>query len=262
MEEKFITVSDNKIRYFEDGNSDLCLILWHGLGGYAERWNQTIPFLSKKFHLFAPDLIGYGQSDKPPVDYTMEFFVKFVFEFIETIGVKETYMIGTSLGGQIVAECAAIRNPIIRKIVLSSPAGIMRKSTPALDAYTMAALYPSKESVKSAYQMMVGPNKQVSETSVERFIQNMSRQNAKMVFLSTLLGLKNNHDISEKLKTIKIPTLIIWGKEDNLIPFEYAEKFVSLIHNCQLVPMEDCGHSPYVEDPKKFSDYVTKFLLD
>ncbi|MEO9277856.1 MAG: alpha/beta hydrolase [Nitrososphaera sp.] len=260
MEEKFVTVGKYKIRYLEDGQTDPNLILLHGLGGYAERWLALMPFLNKKYHIFAPDLIGYGQSDKPSVDYTPELFVKFVFDFMDALGIKKTSMIGTSLGGQIVAECAALQNPIIEKIIMISPAGIMKKSTPALDAYTMAALYPTQESAKTAYHMMVGPNKPVSDTSIERFVNNMSRPNAKMVFLSTLLGLKNAPDITEKLGKIKIPTLLIWGKEDKLIPFEYSEKFASSINNCILVPMEGCGHSAYVEEPERLSKIIIDFL--
>lgn len=260
MDEKFITIGKNKIRYLEEGNSELNLILMHGLGGYAERWTNLIPLLSKKFRIFAPDLIGYGQSDKPSEDYTPELFVKFVFDFIESLGIKKTFMIGTSLGGQIVAECAATQSSTIEKIILISPAGIMRKSTPTLDAYTMAALYPTKESVKNAYQMMIGPGKQVSEISIERFVTHMSRPNAKMVFLSTLLGLKNAPDLYEKLEKIIIPTLLIWGKEDKLIPFEYSQQFVSHIKNCEFMPMEGCGHSPYVEEPEKLAEFILRFL--
>jgi 2-hydroxy-6-oxonona-2,4-dienedioate hydrolase len=260
MIEKFITVNRNKIRYLEDGHSGQNLILMHGLGGYAERWSNLMPYLNKKYHMFAPDLIGYGQSDKPSVDYTPEFFVKFVFDFMEALGINKACMIGTSLGGQIVAECAAAQSPIIEKIILISPAGIMRKSTPPLDAYTMAALYPTIESVKSAYHMMVAPDKQVSDISIERFVNNMSRPNAKMVFLSTLLGLKNAPDVSEKLESINIPALVIWGEEDKLIPFEYAHQFVSLIKGCKLISMPGCGHSPYVEDPEKLSQLIIKFL--
>lgn len=260
MNEKFITINRNKIRYLEDGSSDQNLILLHGLGGYAERWNNIIPILAKKFHLYVPDMIGYGQSDKPTADYTPEYFARYVFDFMESLGIKNTSMVGTSLGGQVVIECAATQSPTIKKIVLISPAGIMRKSTPVLDAYTMAALYPTKEAIKNAYQMMVGEGKQVSEISIERFLNNMSRPNAKMVFLSTLLGLKNAPDIFEKLGKISIPTLLIWGKEDKLIPFEYSKQFVSAINNCKFIPMDGCGHSPYVEDPEKLSELVMEFL--
>ncbi|MDE1813689.1 MAG: alpha/beta hydrolase [Thaumarchaeota archaeon] len=261
MKEKFIVINRNNIRYLEDGSqSDPNLILLHGLGGYAERWSNIMPHLNKKYHIFAPDIIGYGQSDKPSVDYTPEFFIKFVFDFIESLEIKKTFIIGTSLGGQITAECAAVQNSVIEKIILISPAGIMKKSTPTLDAYTMAALYPNKDSVKNAYQMMIGPGMQVSEISIERFVNNMSRPNAKMVFLSTLLGLKNAPDIFEKLSKIDIPTLVIWGKDDKLIPFEYSHQFVSQIKNCEFVPMEGCGHSPYVEKPEKLAEIIIKFL--
>ena len=262
MDEKFVTIKRNKIRYLEDGKSNQNLILLHGLGGYAERWSNLIPFLAKKFHLFVPDMIGYGQSDKPTADYTPEYFAKFVFDWMDTVGIKNTSMIGTSLGGQVVIECAATQSPTIKKIILISPAGIMRKPTPVLEAYTMAALYPTKEAVKNAYQMMVGQGKQVSEISIERFVNNMSRPNAKMVFLSTLLGLKNAPDISEKLKSINIPSLIIWGEEDKLIPFEYAQHFVSLINGCKFMSMKGCGHSPYIEDPEKLSQLAIKFLAE
>ena len=260
MDEKFVTINRNKIRYLEDGKSNHNLILLHGLGGYAERWSQSLSFLAKKFHIFVPDMIGYGQSDKPTADYTPEYFAKFVFDFIDATGIKDTFLAGTSLGGQVVIECAATQNPLIKKIVLISPAGIMRKSTPVLDAYTMAALYPTRDAIKNAYQMMVGQGKQVSEISIERFLSNMSKPNAKMVFLSTLLGLKNAPDIFEKLSKITIPTLLIWGKEDKLIPFEYAQQFVSAMNNCKLIPMEGCGHSPYIEEPKKLSELVIEFL--
>lgn len=260
MDEKFVTINRNKIRYLEDGGSKQNVILLHGLGGYAERWSNIMPFLAKKFHLYAPDMIGHGQSDKPTADYTPEYFAKYVFDFMDSLGIKNTHMVGTSLGGQVVIECAATQSPAIKKIILISPAGIMRKSTPVLDAYTMAALYPTKEAVKNAYQMMVGEGKQVSEISIERFLNNMSRPNAKMAFLSTLLGLKNAPDIFEKLARISIPTLLIWGKEDKLIPFEYSKQFVSAINNCKFIPMDGCGHSPYVEDPEKLSELVTEFL--
>jgi len=260
MQEKIVTVNGYKVRYLEDGSSDQNLVLLHGLGGYAERWRNVIPYLSKKYHVFAPDLIGYGKSEKPSVDYTMELFVKFTFDFIDSIGVSKTNLIGTSLGGQVVVECTSTQNQRIQKIVLIAPAGVMKKSTPALDAYTMAALYPTRETIRTAYQMMAGNNRQVSDDAINNFMENMSRPNAKMVFLSTLLGLKNAPDIIEKLRTIKIPTLIIWGKEDMLIPHEYAQHFISSINDCESAIIDGCGHAPHVEEPQKVSDLIIKFL--
>ncbi|MGC1709784.1 MAG: alpha/beta fold hydrolase, partial [Nitrosotalea sp.] len=165
MQEKNIIVNGNKIRYIEEGDSKNTIILLHGLGGTAERWLPVVPFLSKKYRVIALDLIGYGQSDKPRVDYTPEFFRDSVLGFLETLSLQKAFMVGTSLGGEIVAECAATQNPLIKKIVMVAPAGIMKSHTPVLDAYTMAALYPNHESVKIAYQMMMGENKEISPQS-------------------------------------------------------------------------------------------------
>ena len=76
MQENFIQVDGNKIRYLETGHSKNTLVLVHGLGASAERWTKTIPYLAKEYHLIIPDLIGFGYSDKPLVDYTTDFFFR------------------------------------------------------------------------------------------------------------------------------------------------------------------------------------------
>jgi pimeloyl-ACP methyl ester carboxylesterase len=169
-------------------------------------------------------------------------------------------MVGTSLGGQIVAECAISQNKVIEKIVLVSPAGIMKGSTPTLDAYSMAALYPSYDTVKTAYEMMTGTNKKVSNDAIDDFIKRMTQPNAKMAFMSTILALKNTPPITERLSNIIVPTLLIWGKHDTMIPVKYANDYATSIKNCQLEIMENCGHTPHIEEPIKFSQSVLNFL--
>ena len=259
ISEEYAKVGENKIRYLDGGGSKGNIVLIHGLGGFAERWSTVIPILSKKYRVIAPDLPGYGYSDKPSVDYTPEFFVKFIFDFLDKLGIRETNLIGTSLGGQIVAECAITQSKLIEKIALVSPAGIMKNSTPTLDAYSMAALYPSHDTVKTAYEMMTG-SKNVTAESIEGFIKRMTQPNAKMAFMSTLLALKNSPAITDRLSNITSPTLVIWGKKDTMIPVKYANDFVASIKNCQLEIMDNCGHTPHIEDPTKFSQIVLNFL--
>ena len=257
--EEYIKVGEIKIRYIEEGGSNDNILLIHGLGGVAERWSSVIPLLSKKYHVIAPDLPGYGYSDKPSIDYTPEFFSKFVFDFLDKLGISKTSMVGTSLGGQIVAECAITQNKVIEKIVLVSPAGTMKSPTPTLDAYSMAALYPSYDTVKTAYEMMTGSEKVTTE-SIDNFIKRMTQPNAKMAFMSTILALKNAPSITDRLSDIAVSTLLIWGKRDTMIPVKYANDFVSSIKNCQLEIMENCGHTPHIEEPVKFSQNVLNFL--
>ncbi len=260
MQEEFVTVDGSKIRYIKAGSSKRSMILIHGLGASAERWEQVVPQLSKNFTVFVPDLIGFGQSDKPNVDYTTEFFSDFVKSFLASLGIEKSTVIGSSLGGQIAVEYVTKNQRSVDKLVLVSPAGAMKQSTPALDAYVMAALYPDPDTAKNAFTMMTGDNKQVPDVTIDDFVQRMRMPNAKFAFMSTLLGLKNAPEISTMLELIHVPTMIVWGGLDPVIPVKYAEYFVKKIRDCRFYQMENCGHTPYVEDPEEFSRIVLGFM--
>ena len=119
-------------------------------------------------------------------DYTTEFFSKFLASFLSELGIKKAIIVGSSLGGQIAAEFTSTYQQVVEKLILVSPAGVMKQSTPALDAYIMAAMYPDPETAKNAFAMMAGSNKEVSPTLVDSFIQRMLMPNAKYAFLSTI----------------------------------------------------------------------------
>ncbi len=260
VKERYTIVDGNRIRFLEDGKGPH-IILVHGLGSQAERWTSVIPHLSKNYHVIAPDLIGYGYSDKPKVDYTPKYFVKFIFDFLEKLDIQKTIMVGSSLGGQIVAEsAAACDRDIIQKIVLISPTGTMHTTNPTLDAYVMAALYPQYDLIKKAYQMMAGKQKDVDMTTVARFRDGMSKPNAKMSFLSTVISFKHWPTIQPRLKLITAPTLLVWGQEDTIIPISFSDDYVSNLNNCKFVVMDGCGHRPHVEDPEKLVDIMLGFL--
>jgi pimeloyl-ACP methyl ester carboxylesterase len=262
MEEKFVKIDGNNIRYLESGRSGKPLVLIHGLGASAERWEFVLPFFEKHFRVIVPDLIGFGLSDKPIADYTIEFFSKFLFSFLEKIQVTKPILIGSSLGGQITADFAANYNNMVERLILVSPSGIMKITTPALNAYVMAALYPDEESAKNAFEMMTGSSKSVDPKIIEGFVNRMNLPNAKMAFMSTLLGLKNAELISEKLQSILVKTMVIWGENDPVIPIEYAQSFVTGIRDCRFYRMDNCGHTPYVEAPEKFTRLILDFIKE
>ena len=260
VEEKFLQVDENKIRYLESGDSKKTLVLIHGLGASAERWDQVIPLFSDDYRVIVPDLIGFGYSDKPLVDYTTEFFSNFLEKFLIVSDIKRPNLIGSSLGGQIAAEYAASHSQEIEKLVLVSPSGNMEKSTPALDAYIMAALYPNEQSAKNAFELMEGAGHNVHEKIISGFVERMRLPNAKLAFMSTLLGIKNSGLITSKLQTISVPTMIIWGENDPVIPIHHADSFISTIQDCRFFRMDGCGHTPYVQYPYVFASKVLEFL--
>ena len=260
MDEKFIEINGNKIRYFESGSSKKTLVLVHGLGASSERWKYVLPLLATEFHVVVPDLVGFGYSDKPLADYTIDFFSNFLEKFLLSLGIEQTSIIGSSLGGQIAAEYTSSHSHSVNKLILVSPSGIMKQSTFALDAYIMAALYPNEESARNAFETMDGSGKKIPMEIINGFVTRMKLPNAKFAFMSTLLGLKNSDLITKKLENISSPTLVIWGSDDPVIPITFANGFVSSINDCKFYEMNECGHTPYVQDPKLFASQVLKFL--
>jgi len=260
LEEKFLQIDENVIRYLESGNSEKTLVLVHGLGASAERWDLVIPLFAKYFRVIIPDLIGFGYSDKPLADYTLDFFSSFLEKFFAAAKIQNPILVGSSLGGQITAEYTAEHPNSVEKLILVSPSGVMKQSTPALDAYIMAALYPNEQNAKNAFELMESSGKNIDEKIVNGFIERMKMPNAKLAFMSTLLGLKNAKMITIKLQTMDTPTLIIWGSDDPVIPIQHADEFVASIKDCRFLRMDKCGHTPYVQDPQTFASYVLDFL--
>jgi len=260
--EKFISIQENKIRYFEYGTSSNTVMFVHGLGASAERWETVIPYFKENYRVIALDLPGFGLSDKPSIDYTIDFFVKTLSEFIIKLGIKNNVMIGSSLGGQITTEFAISEPQLINKMILVSPSGVVNYSTPALDAYIAAAISPIQKNVMNAFSMMGGLNKEVESKTVTEFIQRLNMPNAKKAFLSAIMSNKESKITCEKLANVSVPSLVIWGDSDPVIPKENADLFFSCIKNCKFTEMKKCGHTPFVDEPEKFSKIILEFLKE
>ena len=130
------------------------LVFLHGIGASAERWSKVIPFFSEHFRVIVPDIIGFGHSDKPTVEYNMPFFVKFLEDFLNNLGIKKTNIGGSSFGGLVAAEFAIKNSNMVDKLILVSPAGTMKSSTRTLEEYILASLYPTHDNVWRAFLNM------------------------------------------------------------------------------------------------------------
>lgn len=259
----FGKVGNYNIRHLESGNSDRAIVLLHGLGASAERWLQVMPYLAECYRVIAPDIVGFGRSDKPTVDYTVEFFSKFLDEFINHVSVENPINImGSSLGGRIAIEYAIQNAHDIEKMILVAPAGINEEPTEALHSYIQAALHPTIEDAKKAFLMLAGNNRVIEQDVISDFVNRMLLPNSRLSFMSSLLGLKKSSLTKERLGKISNQTLIIWGKDDKVIPVENATRFSTSIKNSKHLEMEKCGHTPFVDEPELFSKIVLRFLSE
>jgi len=233
----------------------------HGIGASAERWSRVIPTLSRDYRVIAPDIIGFGYSDKPVVEYTMDFFIDFFESFLDNLGISEASIIGSSLGGHIATEFA-IRFPhMVEKLVLVSPAGMMRKSTPTLDRYIMAALYPEYQRVYEVFSEMVYDSNTINQETLMDFVNRMNLPSAKYAFMSTLSGIRYAPRLTGRLSNITAPTLLMWGENDTTIPLaEYAHQYNEIPNMEELVVIKKCGHIAPIERPATFNRIVLRFF--
>jgi pimeloyl-ACP methyl ester carboxylesterase len=255
-------VSGYGIRYLDYGNSNpkRTLVLLHGLGASAERWSRVVSPLSKYFRIVVPDIIGFGYSDKPTVEYTLDFFLDFFREFLENLKITKASLIGSSFGGHLATEFAITSGRRVEKLVLAAPAGMMRGSTPTLDGYIMAALYPTFENALKAFREMAYDPEVVDEKIVLDYVNRMRLPNAKYAFMSTLLGMRYAPPLKGRISNIMSPTLVVWGDSDRMIPVQYSKEYGE-IPDSQAVIIRNCGHTPYVEKPMSFAKVVLKFLV-
>jgi 2-hydroxy-6-oxonona-2,4-dienedioate hydrolase len=260
-------VNNYAIRYLDYGvinpiksGATEVLLLLHGIGASAERWLRVVPLLNRNFRIIIPDIVGFGYSDKPTVEYTMNYFVEFLRDFLKSIRIQRIHIIGSSFGGLLAAEFAMEFANIVKKMILVSPAGTMQTSTKTLDEYILAALYPTMENARRAFSDMAYDPKVVTDDIVKDFVNRMKLPNSKYAFMSTLLGIRNTQNLENRLTKIILPTLLIWGREDKMIPSVHAEDYLR-IRNSKLIMIPNSGHTPYTETPSVFAKIALDFLM-
>ncbi|MDQ3851478.1 MAG: alpha/beta hydrolase [Thermoproteota archaeon] len=251
------------------------LLFIHGLGSSADRWLDIPDALSLYFHTLAIDLPGFGGSDKPTdIDYTIDAFSDVVRQFMDEIRItkdgrgnnkaRTITLVGHSLGGYIASKIAADDNSnFLDKLVLVDSSGNLEKPTPLLQQYLDAAMNPSREKVRKVFEQMVANPLLISDVLVQGFIDRINRPGSKYAFESSLrnsantqIGIKNLNKIGEK----GIPTLIIWGMYDKVIPTQHSQIFREAIKGSTVNIIPSTGHAPFTEKPALVCEYLHKFL--
>ena len=263
MESYWAKIGETKVRYLELGrNSDRHVLFIHGLGSAADRWMNIPEILSTDFHCVAIDLPGFGESDKlVDVDYTIDYFREFIVSFLDKLSIplEQTCLVGHSLGGYIASE-VALQNGV-KKLVLIDSSGMLNHITPILYEYQNAAMNPNQDNVRKAFEKMVADPRRIPSALVDGFIRRINMPNAKHAFESTLKNSATTQIGLERLNQIAIPTMIIWGVHDYVIPLEHSEFFKNSITNSKLEIIADAGHAPFAEKPNLVSKLLQNFLL-
>jgi len=258
-EEKTTKVFGQNIHYWDVGSGPV-LVLLHGLGSRKEDWSSVIGPLSQKYRLLVPDQIGFGKSDKPPLDYKIQTYVDFLDEFLRDLKIERMTLAEESLGGWIAAryatEVSAAHLVPIDKLVLVDAAGLKQDKPVPVDELNPSTLEAMRALMKDVFY-------DTSWLTEERLRQMFAD---KMAIRDgyTVHSILSNPDfaserLDNKLDQIRVPTLVVWGKQDTLVPIASGEKYAAGIPGARLVSFDQCGHVPPVEKTAEFVAAVEDF---
>jgi len=258
-QDKTITVFGQAIHYFDMGSGPVVVLL-HGLGSRKEDWLPVLEPMAQKFRLLVPDQIGFGRSDKPLLDYSIQTYVDFLNEFLRQLKVEKASFVGESLGGWIaglyVAEIGGGAHLIpVEKLVLVDAAGLKQdKPIPDLNPSSLAAMRGLMEAV------FYDPSWLNEDALRKIFADKLAAHDGYTV--RSLLGnpALGTERLDDRLASIKVPTLVAWGKQDKLLPIGAGERYAAGIAGAKLVSFEKCGHVPPIEKTDEFVTAVVAFL--
>jgi pimeloyl-ACP methyl ester carboxylesterase len=257
--DKTITVFGQTIHYFDMGTGPVVVLL-HGLGSRKEDWLSVLEPMAQKYRLLVPDQIGFGKSDKPLLDYSIQTYVDFLNEFLRQLKVEKASLVGESLGGWIAGLYAAEISDgahlvPVEKLVLVDAGGLKQdQPLPDLNPSSLVAMRGLMEAVfydtswlnEDALRKIFTDKLAVKDGyTVRSVLSNASRETLRM---------------DSRLGSIKVPTLVVWGKQDKLLSIASGERYAAGIAGAKLVSFDKCGHVPPIEKTEEFVAAVTGFL--
>ena len=274
FEDRYVSVRGIKTRYWQVGTQGTPIILLHGIGCSVLDWEASIPKLATQHCVYAVDMLGCGLTEKPSKEtYTGPRLTQFVLDFLTTQQIPRAHFAGFSLGGRVVLECAITAPERVASMVLLAPAGVAREGM--LIHFRLATipflgemiLQPSAERLETFWRLAFLDQSFVTSEFIAARLKLAMQPGAKEAFLKTLRDGLNWRGVQTAyvnalrtaLPLVNVPTLIIWGKQDNFISPRHAEVLQRLLPNVQVELFDHCGHLPQIERAEKFNEAALSF---
>jgi pimeloyl-ACP methyl ester carboxylesterase len=264
------TVHGSRVNYVEMGEGPP-LVFIHGLSGCWQNWLENIPHMARRHRVVALDLAGFGESELPQEEISIPGYGRFVDAFLGEIGVERAALVGNSMGGFIAAETAISHPSRVEKLVLVSAAGMIRVGNRRLAALERAArlFHPATAAVLARRERLIKRPRlrrrilygivRYPERIEPELVYEVASGAGKPGFMDALNAIWD-YDFRERLPEIAAPTLIVWGREDRIVPVSGAYEYEQLIPGAHLEIFEDTGHLAMLERPARFNELVDTFL--
>jgi len=266
-----IDVVGARTNYVEMGEGTPLLFV-HGLSGCWQNWLENIPYFARTHRVIALDLPGFGSSPMPPWDLTIPAYGRFVRDFCERLGIDRCSIVGNSMGGFIVTEVAITEPERVDDLALVSAAGITwararrepaemfgrvaRAAAPLALRFELSAIKRPRFRHQAFAGVFHDPNALRRELLWENVVPAFQSPG----YFDSLRNLVG-YDIRDRLTEIGVPTLIVWGRNDRVVPIPAALSYKKRIgDNAELVIFDHCGHLPQLERPVRFNRVVGEFM--
>jgi pimeloyl-ACP methyl ester carboxylesterase len=257
-ERKIQTKRGAKVRVLE-GGSGAPLLFLHGAGGFFVE-NAFLDQLAKRYHVYAPEQPGWGDSTGEELLDDMLDFALHGWDVAAALDLEKPHVVGHSMGGMIAAEMAAIAPNDLAKLVLVGAAGLWIPEQPIADLFTLLPHeYPNllfHDPEKGMALLTGGLDFSNLEVLAEFYIANSRR----MAQAGKILFPIPNRRISKRLYRVTAPTLVVWGANDKLVPAAYGERWKESIAGARLETIAEAGHMVPYEQPERFVSVVSQFL--
>lgn len=254
LRSRYAQVGDYRIHYYVGGRGRP-LVLVHGLGGSAENWARMMPGLTSRRRVYALDLLGFGRSDRPDVYYSINLQTELLACFLASLGLNYVDLGGWSMGGWVALNFALNHPGMVRRIFVVNSAGM------SFNLHFAATLFQPK-TVEAGQELLnlLTPQARLIPRFVTRdLVREM--QPSRPVVMRTMHSMMAGSELLDgKLGRLQAPVLIVWGKQDALIPLACGEEMHRQIPNSILAIFDGCGHLLPAESTSRLLPEAIRFL--
>jgi pimeloyl-ACP methyl ester carboxylesterase len=260
------------VNYAELGDGPPLLLI-HGLGGSWPNWLENIPHFARTRRVIALDLPGFGQSPMPGWEISIHSYGGLVNAFCAALGIGPLPLVGNSMGGFIAAEVAVSQPTSVERLVLVSAAGVSHARMAKAPAETVGRMARAAAPLALRYREQALRRPKLRNRIVRQLFFRPAELPRELIWeivhggirapgLVAAIGGLAGYDILDRLEDVAIPTLIVWGRNDLVVPVSDGLEYARLIRGSRLEIFDRCGHLPMAEHPVRFNRVLERFLTD
>lgn len=271
-----IPLNGHELHFVHAGDGPPLLFL-HGVLGSHRVWAQLAAEMSGTHHVVAPDLFGHGGSAKPMADYSLGGHAGVVRDLADRLGLGPATLVGHSLGGGIAMEFTYLFPERVRGLVLVASGGLGREVNLLLRAPTwpgaelvlpvMASGFARRQGNALARTLrMFGVKGSTDVAEAWHGFEQLADGDSRRAFLSTIRSVVGPDgqrvSAASLLPRLHVPTLLVWGDRDRMIPLAHARQAVEQMPDARLVVFEGAGHFPHLDQPERFAELMREFTQE